>query len=279
MTILTDSDTDQSSVEYFNKQTDTHSSKENLDRQKSKKTKSVTFAEQGLLEKLLQERKIKESDIVSILQQLSGKGLSEGEKQNIIQKRLDDIETKNIYRTSINASYADMPKVFAFEVENNIRTSIAKLLKPVMETYIRVTDNVADLNSCYGEVTRSIEKVNFKIDKELQLNEKIDNLKVQFNKFRIDCDQNNEKVYKKISELNQLYNIHEDKLARFNDEKNRLTQSRDQMRADIREFEKLVQEVANMARVQTSDIQEDFNYQISNMQLKLDQIMFDHRTS
>lgn len=116
-----------------------------------------------------------------------------------------------------------MPKVFAFEVENNIRTSIAKLLKPVMETYVRVTDNVADLNSCYGEVTRSIEKVNYKIDKELQLNEKIDNIKVQYNKFRLEWDQNNEKVSRKISELNQLYNIHEDKLARYNDEKNRLT--------------------------------------------------------
>ena len=266
-------------MDNFNKQTDTHSSKETLDRQKTKKTKSVTFAEQGLLEKLIQERKIKETDIVSILQQLAGKGLSEDEKQNIIEKRLDDIEKKNVYRNSINASYADMPKVFAFEVENNIRTSIAKLLKPVMETYLKVTDNVADLNSSYSQVTRAIEKINIKIDKELQLNDKMENLKIQHNAFRKEYDTNNEKVGRKIAELNQLYGIHEDKLARYNDEKNRLTQSRDQMRADIREFEKFVQEISNMGKIQVQEIQEDFTDQISKMRLSLDQIMFDHRIS
>ena len=70
-----------------------------------------------------------------------------------------------------------MPKVFAFEVENNIRTVLAKILKPVMDNYSKVTENVGDLNECFGEVTRSIENVNRKLDKELQMNEKIDDLK------------------------------------------------------------------------------------------------------
>ena len=60
-----------------------------------------------------------------------------------------------------------MPKVFAFEVENNIRSSLAKILKPVMDNYSKVTENIADLNSCFQEVTKSVDVVNRKLDKEL----------------------------------------------------------------------------------------------------------------
>lgn len=95
-----------------------------------------------------------------------------------------------------------MPKVFAFEVENNIRTVLAKILKPVMDNYSKVTENVGDLNECFGEVTRSIENVNRKLDKELQMNEKIDDLKQKHQQLRKDWEGQNEKVGRKISELN-----------------------------------------------------------------------------
>lgn len=51
------------------------------------------------------------------------------------------------------------------------------------------------------------------------------------------------------------------------------------MRADIREFEKLVQELANMGRLQVTDMQEDFSSQMSQLRTTFDQIMFDHRVS
>ena len=89
---------------------------------------------------------VKEADLVQILESIAGKGLTQEEKQSLIEQRIGDIEKKNIYKTSINVNYADMPKVFAFEVENNIRSVMAKILKPLMDNYSKVTDNVADLN-------------------------------------------------------------------------------------------------------------------------------------
>ena len=82
----------------------------------------------------------------------------------MVEKRLDEIEKKNLYKHSINAEYADMPKVFAFEVENNIRRVLAGLLKPVMDNYLKVNTNVADLNACFVEVKDSIGKVNRRLD-------------------------------------------------------------------------------------------------------------------
>ena len=38
-----------------------------------------------------------------------------------------------------------MPKVFAFEVENNIRKGLQEILKPMMGQHERVVLNVTDL--------------------------------------------------------------------------------------------------------------------------------------
>ena len=79
---------------------------------------------------------------------------------------------------------------------------MAKILKPLMDNYSKVTTNIADLNECYGDVTASIENVNRKIDKELQMNEKIDDLKQKIHQLRKDWEGNNDKVGRKITELN-----------------------------------------------------------------------------
>ena len=59
------------------------------------------------------------------------------------------------------------------------------------------------------------------------MNDKIDEMNKKHFQLRKDWEGNNDKVGRKISELNQLYNIHEDKLARYNDERKLLLQSRD----------------------------------------------------
>ena len=110
---------------------------------------------------------IKEDDIVEMLEKIAGKGLTTSEKQSLIESRIEEIDKKNIYKGSINVNYADMPKVFAFEVENNMRQTMAKIMKPLMDNYSKVTENVADLNDVFGEVRISIENVNRKLDKEL----------------------------------------------------------------------------------------------------------------
>ena len=45
---------------------------------------------------------------------------------------LDEISKKNNYKLSHNSGQGDMPKVFAFEVENNIRGGITELLRPLL---------------------------------------------------------------------------------------------------------------------------------------------------
>lgn len=89
-------------------------------------------------------------------------------------KRIEEIEKKNLYKHSVNAKLADMPRVFAFEVENNIRTVLASLLKPVMDNYRKASANVADLNSCYKEVAKSIEGVNRRLDAELTMAHRVE---------------------------------------------------------------------------------------------------------
>jgi hypothetical protein len=42
------------------------------------------------------------------------------------------IDEKNPYRFSQNAGYGDIPKVFAFEVENNIRGALQSILRPIV---------------------------------------------------------------------------------------------------------------------------------------------------
>lgn len=199
------------------------------------------------------------------------------------QRRRDDVdrevEKKNNYKHSANALAGDLPKVFAFEVESNIRRVLADILRPVMENVQRVNVNIADLSACFTEVTSSITRVNRRMDKELTLEDRVNDANQRTNKLRQDWDLDSTQVQKKLAELTQLYKVHEDKLARYNDEKARLTQSRDQLRADIREFEKLVQEVANMSKTQAMEVREEYTGQIAKIRLQVDEIMFDHRAT
>jgi len=178
-----------------------------------------------------------------------------------------------------NALAGDLPKVFAFEVESNIRRVLAEILRPVMESVQRVNVNVADLSACFTEVTSSITRVNRRMDKELTLEDRVEDANQRTNKLRQDWDLDSSQVQKRLAELTQLHKVHEDKLARYNDEKARLTQSRDQLRGDIREFEKLVQEVANMSKTQAMEVREEYTGQIAKIRLQVDEIMFDHRAT
>ena len=144
-----------------------------------------------------------------------------------MEKRLDEIDKKNLYKHSVNATRADMPKVFAFEVENNIRQVLAGLLRPLMENYRKVNANVADLNTCFDDVSKSIEGVNRRLDRELALGERVEDTNKRLEQMRKEWESTSSQVDRKLGDLGQLYKIHEDKLARYNDERTRLTQSRD----------------------------------------------------
>ena len=44
-----------------------------------------------------------------------------------------ELEWRNNYRNSEFLKYGDMPKVFAFEVENNIRLAIKTIMEPILQ--------------------------------------------------------------------------------------------------------------------------------------------------
>ena len=57
-----------------------------------------------------------------------------------------------------------MPRVFAFEVENNIRKSLNEILKPIINQHERVVLNVTDLQAIFKDVQYNINKLNKKLD-------------------------------------------------------------------------------------------------------------------
>lgn len=273
MTILTDSESDQGVVGPAQGKTAMKGAEQ------PPTGRTVTFAVDEPLATTLDSRMVPPAAFQAIVEQLTGKGLTDTEKAALVEKRLDEIEKKNLYKHSVNATHADMPKVFAFEVENNIRRVLAGLLKPVMDNYRKINANVADLNTCFNDVSSSIEAVNRRLDRELALGERIEDTNKRVEQMRKEWDSTSSQVDRKLSDLGHLYKVHEDKLARYNDERTRLTQSRDQLRADIREFEKLVQELASMSKVEAAEVRQDCTEEISKLRLEIDQIMFDHRNA
>ena len=81
-----------------------------------------------------------------------------------IRKLEEEINLKNNYKYSQNVGYGDMPEVFAFEVENNIRVIITEIMQPIIRQHERVVMNVADLQTNYDDLAHSISKVNIKLD-------------------------------------------------------------------------------------------------------------------
>ena len=62
-----------------------------------------------------------------------------------IRKLEEEINLKNNYKYSKNVGHGDMPEIFAFEVENNIRVIITEIMQPIIRQHERVVMNVADL--------------------------------------------------------------------------------------------------------------------------------------
>ena len=57
-----------------------------------------------------------------------------------------------------------MPKVFAFEVENNIRNVIREVLKPVIGQNEKLVLNITDLQQMFTELQINLGQLNKKLD-------------------------------------------------------------------------------------------------------------------
>ena len=66
-----------------------------------------------------------------------------------------------------------MPKVFAFEVENNIRMVMREILKPVIGQNEKVVLNINDLQALFSELQNSLKELNKKLDNQLSLTDQV----------------------------------------------------------------------------------------------------------
>ena len=89
-----------------------------------------------------------------------------------------------------------------------------------------------------------IEKVNRKLDSEIKMREIVNEANQRTKKISEDIDRGHDKMNKMIADLFQLSKVHEDKMARFQDDKATFEKSRDRLRQDVREFEKLCQDIS-----------------------------------
>jgi len=76
---------------------------------------------------------------------------------------------KNPHENASNAQYGDMPMVWAFEIENNMRQAVQEVLKPIVQQNEKSAMNVADLQASFEDLLVSLERVNRKLDLEVRL--------------------------------------------------------------------------------------------------------------
>ena len=73
------------------------------------------------------------------------------------------------YRESEGMKFGDMPKVFAFEVESNIRSAMSTLLKPIVKQHELLKVNMAECNELNEKTSKEIRRLNKVIDLDVKM--------------------------------------------------------------------------------------------------------------
>ena len=92
----------------------------------------------------------------------------------------EELEWRNNYRNSEFLKYGDMPKVFAFEVENNIQLGIKAILEPIVKQHEKLKQDMADSNEVFKRVDENIALVNARLDGELDMREMVKDTNKRF---------------------------------------------------------------------------------------------------
>lgn len=137
-----------------------------------------------------------------------------------------------------------LPGVFAFEIETNLRGVLEEILEPIVR--INVENNKRLLNM--EHTTRAINKVNTDIYQKLRedrkLKDMIDDCNTLCNRIKYEIHRELDQFRQRQADLNQLVNVHEDKLIRLVDDRTLFELSKNQMRKDIHNFEVLCQDIS-----------------------------------
>lgn len=83
-------------------------------------------------------------------------------------------------------------------------------------------------------------------------------------------------VHKKLQELKQMQGVHDDRMAKYRDEKIMFERKQEQLRGDVREFERLTQDLCKQNQNWILDVKSDFNNKFDSIQNEMDAIKYDN---
>ncbi len=101
--------------------------------------------------------------------------------------------------------------------------------------------NVADLQACFEDLLQSLERVNRKLDLEVRLRDLVTDQSDRMKKVQEDVIRFQDNLQKRLQDLRQMYNVHDDRLSRFLEVTQSLETENKQLRRAIREYERLAQ--------------------------------------
>lgn len=94
---------------------------------------------------------------------------------------------------------------------------------------------------------------------------------VKMRKMYNDHTAKTESMRKQLADTVQLARVHDDKMSRLYEEVKRMDISRGQMQEEIREFERLCQDINDDCRAVIEQIRTDFHDKLDDCKFKLDE--------
>ena len=79
------------------------------------------------------------------------------------------LELREQYRESEAMKFGDMPKVFAYEVESNLRQAMSTLLKPIVKQHELLKVNMAECNQLNEKTSKEIKRLNKVVDLDVKM--------------------------------------------------------------------------------------------------------------
>lgn len=120
-----------------------------------------------------------------------------------------EVEWRNNYRNSESLKYGDMPKVFAFEVENNIVEAVKTILAPMFEQHAQLKADMADSNAAFKRVDENIGLVNARLDHELDMRDMVKDTNKRFREIQNSLANQNDDLWKQVQEIQHMSKGHD----------------------------------------------------------------------
>jgi hypothetical protein len=133
----------------------------------------------------------------------------------------------------------DLPKIYAFEIENKVRVLIETLIEPLAFLNKESHEKMVDFKRYVDYLTQSHELIKTQFEDTVKLKQLIKEFQKINKQVYIEQNREFDDLRRKVSDNTQLLKVHEDKLIKVAEDKKIADATRIQMRNDIREFELL----------------------------------------